>query len=341
MRPSVREPATGSTEVRRPSPEYARRYVIVAAMMLFSPLAYSGVGTRLGDGVTLLVNTAVFFLCMYVYYGIAILAYHKRTYLLLGAALAAVIVTCLAVSQVSLRVLLTGWGMLLLAGIASGRMTRSGFPATFAYGAGAVAVIALFAAQSWPMWSEFLNSAPEFSQTVGEQTRQFLIGLGYSNSAVEENVHQMLRFFDLMLHFFPSLSIMAALLQFSVGYLAFVNRVSRCDPSRHCVVPFTLWKVPFGLTPVLLAIVLVRLLSPEQLRMMADNALLILAVYYSIAGLALVEYFLKRLRVSRLMKAFVYLLLFLTQLVGFLAVALVGFADSFADWRKRSLAEAA
>lgn len=84
----------------------------------------------------------------------------------------------------------------------------------------------------------------------------------------------------------------------------------------------------------MIIVILMRLFGGELLKVIADNGLAILVVYYCVAGLALMEYYLRKLRVSRLMKTLFYIFLFLTQLAGFFVAALVGFVDSFADWRK-------
>ena len=51
-----------------------------------------------------------------------------------------------------------------------------------------------------------------------------------------------------------------------------------------------------------------------MLKMSADNVLVVMAVYYCVAGLALIEYYLRKLHLSRLMRVLFYILLFLTQL---------------------------
>ena len=73
----------------------------------------------------------------------------------------------------------------------------------------------------------------------------------------------------------------------------------------------------------------------------ADNGLVISAIFYCVAGLALVEFTIRRLKVSWFMKALFYLMLFLTQIFGFVLVSLLGFIDSFADWRKIAAAKIA
>jgi len=309
-------------------------YPIVAAMLVYSILAYGNVDGYLGGAAILLTSVVAYFLTMYVYYGIARLAYQGYTHLLLGGAVAAVIVSLFMSGLSAIWAPLAGWVMLLLAGAATGRLTHGGYLQGQVYVIGAAVVAILFTLQSIPIWNKFLQTAPRLGEAFAQQVQLFLVGLGYSAEMIQGDLEQSRKVFDVLVRLFPAATILGALLQFSIGYLAFVLWVGRKDPSRRCYVPIILWKVPFGFAPVLIVAILVRFVGGEPLRMIADNALTVLAVYYCVAGLALIEYYLKKLHVSRLTKVLFYLLLFLTQLVGFFAVALVGFVDSFFDWRK-------
>jgi uncharacterized protein YybS (DUF2232 family) len=309
-------------------------YVVIAAMLVYSIAAYGNLGRHLGGVAALFTSVMAYFLTIYLYYGIARLAYRQYTYLLWASAVAAVIVAFFLSGLSNTWVLLTGWGMLLFAGAATGRLTRAGYLQGQVYMIGAAIVAVFFALQSLPMWNEFLKAAPQLAKTFIEQLEQFLLGLGYSQEMIRDNLDQSKEALDVMIRLFPAATILGALLQFSIGYLAFVLWVGRREPSRRCFVPIVFWKVPFGFAPVLVIAILARLLGGESLQMIADNVLAILAAYYCVAGLALIEYYLKKLRVSKLLKVLFYVLLFFTQLAGFFVVALVGFADSFADWRK-------
>jgi uncharacterized protein YybS (DUF2232 family) len=84
------------------------------------------------------------------------------------------------------------------------------------------------------------------------------------------------------------------------------------------------------------------LVGGETIQLVADNVLAILAVYYSIAGLTLIEYYMNKLSLPPLLRISFYLMLFVTQFFSFLAAAalfvtliLLGFVDSFADWRSK------
>ena len=303
-------------------------------MLAYSLLLYGNWGGQLGAAVALLAAVTTYFFARYLYYAIARLAYQRSTSLLWGGAATAVIAAYLFSGASGIWAPLTGWGMLLFAGALSGRLTLAGYAQGRVYIVGATAVAIFFALQSLPMWGEFVRAAPQLGETFAQQSEQFLLGLGYSSEIVRESLDQSRKMFDVMVRLFPAATILSALLQFSIGYLAFVLWVSCKNRSPACYVPFVFWKVPFGFTPLLIIVILMRVFGGELLKMIADNGLAILAVYYCGAGLALMEYYLRKLRLSKLMKTLFYIFLFLTQLAGFFVAALVGFIDSFADWRK-------
>ncbi len=335
VNPSVDAAArSGVADRRQDDSKPADVYVVLAAMVVYSIAAYGNLGRFMGGAGVLLASVTAYLLTIYVYYGIARLAYHRCTYLLWAGTVTALIAGYFVSGLSNTWLLLTGWGMLLLAGAATGQLIRAGYLSGQVYVIGAAVVIVFFGLQSMPMWSEFHKAAPQFAEAFVEQSEQFLLGLGYSPETIRSNLDQSKRAFDVLIRLFPAATVLGALLQFSIGYLAFVLWVDRRERSRDCYVPIVFWKVPFGFTPVLVFAVLTRLLGGESLRMVADNVLAILATYYCVAGLALIEYYLKKFRVSKLLKVFFYILLFLTQMAGFFVVALVGFVDSFADWRK-------
>jgi uncharacterized protein YybS (DUF2232 family) len=309
-------------------------YPTVGAMLLYSVLQFGHWGERMGGAAVFLLAVITYFLVIYLYYGIAQLAYCRHTLSLWSGMTAALILPFLFFGTSEVWTLLTGWSMLLAAGAITGRLTLAGYKQGRIYIIGAAAVTVFFALQSLPMWIEFMKSAPEIGDSFIRQSEQFLLGIGYSPEMITEGLDQSRKLFDVMVRLFPALTVLAVLLQFTVGYLVFVSRVSRDAWPSVCLAPFVYWNVPFGFTPVLIIMILMRFFGGGLLKMIADNVLVVLSVFYCIAGLALMEYYLRKLHLSRLMRVLFYILLFLTQLAGFFVAVLVGFIDSFADWRK-------
>lgn len=309
-------------------------HLVVAAMLVYSFLVYGQWDARLGVGAAFLIASITYLFAMYLYYGITRLAYQRYTYLLWGGTAAAVITAYLLLGASGLWVVLTGWSMLLFAGALCGRLTLAGHGQGRIYIVGAIAVAGIFALQSLPMWSDFVKAAPQLGEALTEQSEQILTGMGHSSDTIQQSLDQSRKLFDVLVRLFPAVTILAALLQFTVGYLAFVLWVDRTNRSSARYVPFIFWRVPFGFAPVVVMAILMRFFGGDTLATIADNTLVILAMYYCVAGLALMEYYLRKLTVSRMMKVLFYILLFLSQLIGFFVAILLGFVDSFTDWRK-------
>ena len=336
MNPSVDVTIDHDLTAHRHRSFFVGVYPVLAAMPIYSVVAYTGAGGYAVGMVTVLASVLAYFLTMYVYFGIARLAYEHRYRLLAVGAASAVIIACILAGPADLAFPLYGWAMLLLAGVVTGRLTRRRYRQGQVYIIGAFVVTGLFTLQSISLWAEFLAVAPDLVDNLAAQLQQLLGSQGHNPEVVRESVDQSRQAFNIVIRLFPALTVMGTLVQFSVGYLAFFWWVCRREPSQSCV-PLLYWKVPFGFSVVVMAAILLRLLGGDSLQTVGDNVLAILATYYCVAGLALIEYFLKKLRVSRLVKILFYLLLLLTQLMGFLVVALAGFIDSFADWRRVQL----
>ncbi len=336
MNPSVDVTIDHGLSAHRHRSFFVGVYPVLVAMPIYSVVAYIGTGGYAIGVVTVLASLLAYFLTMYIYFGIARLAYEHRYRLLAVGAASAVIIACILAGPADLAFPLCGWAMLLLAGVVTGRLTRRRYRQGQVYIIGALVVTGLFTLQSISLWTEFLAVAPDLVDNLTAQLQQLLGSQGHNPEVVRESVDQSRQAFNIVIRLFPALTVMGTLIQFSVGYLAFSRWVCRRESSLVWVPPLY-WKVPFGFSVVVMAAILLRLLGGDSLQTVGDNVLAVLATYYCVAGLALIEYFIRKLRVSRLMKVLFYLLLLLTQLMGFLVVALAGFIDSFADWRRVQL----
>jgi len=314
-------------------------YMMVAAMPVYSILLYAIAPSDAGSGISWLAATVSYFLAVYVYFGIAFLAFEGRTHLLWMGGTAGIAVGCVLSGVSGVWPTLLGWGMVLSAGVICGRLIAVRRRASHVYIAGLVAVVVFFTAQYASLWMELMSMSSEAAEMTEGDLEQMLLALGYSPELARDSLENVKRVFEAIVRITPSLTVMSALLQYSLGFLLFLRFAGRRDPSLACAVPFIEWRVPFGVTPVLIVTILLRILGGESLEIVADNVIVCLSVYYCLAGLSLMEYFLRRLRLSGLVKIVFYVLLFITQVVGFFVAALLGFVDSFADWRKRPAAE--
>lgn len=135
----------------------------------------------------------------------------------------------------------------------------------------------------------------------------------------------------------PALIVLNVIMQFSFGYLLFIYVTGRYEQNKRLLLPFKYWKMPYMVMLLLLVAIPMRMFGKEPFLIIADNILIFLAVFYSVTGLALIEYYLRAFKLSRLLRILFYLMIFFSQMIGFLATALLGFIDSFANWRKSRL----
>ena len=99
---------------------------------------------------------------------------------------------------------------------------------------------------------------------------------------------------------------------------------------QKCALP-----ISFYVSFILLIGAGMRFLGTDTITQIGDNVLVFLAVFYSISGLSLIEYYLKKLKLPPFVKFSFYLLLFITQLIGFFVAVFAGFIDSFKDFRNK------
>ncbi len=99
---------------------------------------------------------------------------------------------------------------------------------------------------------------------------------------------------------------------------------------------FVQWKAPFWLAVAVIIAAAMRIVGGETLKLIADNALVGLGVIYAVMGMSLIESFLRRMHFGVIGRLFVYVTLFLAQIVGLVVIALLGLIDSHVDWRARA-----
>ncbi|MBU0984329.1 MAG: DUF2232 domain-containing protein, partial [candidate division Zixibacteria bacterium] len=134
----------------------------------------------------------------------------------------------------------------------------------------------------------------------------------------------------------PMAEVMNPVLQFTIGFMWFLAGSSSSLTVCGSLRPFSRWKMPFAFIPVVIVVAVVRLTTLDPWALAADNVLATLSVFYCATGLSLVDHVLSRMKVGLGVKIAFYVLLTISGVLGYLMTALLGFIDSFADWRKVS-----
>jgi len=334
------------TDVAEPASPPSRRiglYLTALFFPVFVVVSYSGViGSELGL-LSVLISTGLYFAAIYFFYGLAELAVEGRTYLLWASAAAALVLGVLTNGLDRVWPLLTGGSMFLFGGVLVGRLCARGRRPATAYLLGAFAVALFFTAQFAGLWGFLMDQARDALTQWLPQLESAYRSAGRSPEAIQDDLAEFQRVGAVLIRLIPALTILGALVEFSLGFLLFSYVVDRRYPWLKFRAPFHSLRVPFALTPVMAVTILARLLAGDQVRLAADNLLAILALYYSVAGLALIEYYMKRFALSTWLRVGFYVLLTMTPLMQprpltalavFGTLMLLGFIDSFTDWRR-------
>lgn len=283
-----------------------------------------------------------YLLMFWVYYATARMALDGESRWAFGSLIVALVAAYGLFGLSSFWLALTSIGMLFVAGTVIGRATRMGRHPSRVYIFGLIAVTVFNVLQFGPLWGDLMTGARETLPTMMDTAKDWWRTMGVGEEAITDWALTTERVMDMIIRISPALMLLSALVPFSMAFLIFAYFVQRRRPESSFVTTFTTWKMPFALIPVLVGAVLLRLTGVELLTLIGDNVVMVLAMFYCVAGLALVGFFLRRLQLPIWMKVFFYFLLFLSQMVGIMAAALLGFVDSFFDWRHRlALSEAA
>ena len=304
-------------------------------MVLHSLVAYANRPFETNILFELLFGAVNFAVVLMMYYGISRIAFAKQ-FLFLGIA-AAISITAgaLLTKDVPAVSMAAGWMTVLFSSLVCGVLAsrQIALPKVFVIALGVLAVFA--SVQLFPLWSKLFESAVELTNMMISDLSDTLLAAGYSEAKVQTMSEQFRVIYEGMLRILPAMSLMAAMFQFAIAFWLFVKWLSKSGAGYVKFPSFISWKIPFALTPVLLAAVSMRLLGNDLRVLVADNLILILAVVYSIGGLSLLEFFMKKFRFGTISRFLIYLLFFVTHVVGFAFLVLVGFIDSFFDWRRK------
>ena len=282
-----------------------------------------------------LVSVTIWALIVFLYAGLPALVFRDQwSYLRVGF-VAALVISGLSVAD-SIWLWLMTWLALGGAGITTGYLARTGRRVSVVFGAGALIVIGVSLLQIVPVYSEMAQLICSRFDGMIEMFRMQLSTAGNSAAVVDEYVVALNKLADLIIRLLPGGLALAAVSQYALGFAWFSRSVVAPAGQRAVVPPFTVWRAPFALVGLVFLAAAGRFLGGETVRIIADNLLAMLAVVYAVTGASLVEHFMRRVRIGWFGRIVVYIMLFLAQILGFLVVALIGFGDSYFDWRGRA-----
>lgn len=316
------------------------RIGIIAAIAAYAALKLFGLSQPNAFVASLFTELFAYGMAVVVIYGVASLAFEQLWSWLAAGTVAGLVAGYLTAGTEHLGETALTVIAMIAAGTIIGVVIQRGYSPFRAYLASLIVATAFILIMLLPHWAELQVAAEKSRDLLVTDFETTLTASGYSPEMQESSRDTFKRGLDILIHLIPASTILSGVVQLSLGFLWFSVRTRRLY-QRVVADPFVFWKVPFGLLPLVIVLALMRLFGNESLQLIADNGLVITAIFYCLAGLALVESTIRRLKVSWFMKGLFYLMLFLTQIFGFMLVSLLGFIDSFVDWRKIAAAKIA
>ena len=299
------------------------------------PLLLGALVLPTSEWLALPLSVLVYLLSLYLYRGTASMAFAGYLRLLLYVGALSVVLAALIVPS-SVRVIMVAYTLSIPAsGFVAGKglFAHRGFGDRYLLGfaVAALAGIIMFG----PMWGPLLELVGPAIKEMIPQITQTGTMLGYHPEAAQAQAEEMAKIALGLSRLIPGVLVMTVVTQFSVGFLWFAMR--ELPPEESMALKN--WHMPFWLAPIMIVVILGRLLGGETLTLIADNLLFVLSIYYSVGGLAMMEYRLSRMGLPTWVKAVWYISLTVVglspiglALYGFFV--LLGFVDSFVDFRK-------
>lgn len=205
---------------------------------------------------------------------------------------------------------------------------------SLAYTVGVVWILLTCVMQYFTVWPEMI----ERMKLIGNELVQWLKMNPAYTTASENMQEEMMTNFKawtaMTARLAPASVMLLPIVHLSLGYLWFLYQGVKDGRLAMKDISFAGWRMPWQLSPILIVAIAMRLLGGETLQLTADNLILILAMYYCVTGLALISWFLKLLKLALWFRVLFYVFLTITGLLGFVVVAVLGFIDSFRDFRQ-------
>ncbi len=302
---------------------------VLIASFLHGFIAYSKRPFELGVPFELLLGTVNFVVVVFLFGSISTIIYYRKNLQLSLVVAPAIIMSLLFTKSDMILVVVAGWSAVLAPSVLCGRLALYNHSIPRIFLASVTALVLFGSLQMIPMW-QALTSSEEIAQLILE-TETVLSANAYS----AENAEQVKNFLTFFLRVLPALTVMSIIIQFALGFWLFA-RWQFIRGNKNFKLPhFNTWKLPFSFTPLVLSAVLLRLFGNDSMTIIADNLILILTLLYTFTGISLLGFLMQKSQLSIYLKLVAYLMLFLFHIYGLAFLALLGFVDSFFDWRRK------
>ena len=335
MNPIADDTSVDTLTPHVPSPPKKTVVWPVLIAVLVYPMLSFGLGMGSREIVLSFLGSALSYpLAMYLYRGIPGVVASGRVMLLALTALAAVLLGAVWCPSPLVLMMLSSWLTIVGAGVVVGYRLRTETSQLRLYLWG-LAIVTIGALAVWvPQLPMMMSGVAESMALAVEDLKKSFTMAGVGEGAVADYMEQAQKLFAIGVHLIPSLLIMTTIMQYSIGFLWFMHRDGERLTRTGKLCSFMRWRVPFAVTPVLVVLAVTRLIFGQTVAPVTDNVMTSLSVFYCVTGLSLVTYVLDKGKVSLALRIPFYVMLTLTGLFGYFGLTLLGFLDSFFDWRK-------
>ena len=257
------------------------------------------------------------------------LSYRNR-YILLGIGAIGSIVSASLVFGFSM-VLLGVWAGTVITGAVFGRLLNTGVSPGKSF---FIAVLVSSLISFLLFWFE----RDLIFKALDEANRWILTGLTTGSGLAPAEADRMTDWANTMIalvkRLIPSMMALSGALQLFFGWLCLAILLKGLGEFVPSFGNFITWKMPDYYIYISGFFLLSRLIGTEFIKIIADNFLLFLGFFYAIFGFSVFEFYLKKIRLSPMLRVFFYIGLIFLQLPGLILAAVVGFIDSYFDFRK-------
>lgn len=268
-----------------------------------------------------IVQTAAIFAAMY-------LAFRRRGVILMTAALASLVMAASVFGFGLLLVML--WGSVLIPASIMGWLLSAGAPTARAFQTAMVLSVMTTLILFWgerDLFYAALNQTDEFLESG--------IAWGSLSEARAEEVRSMMQAFIMLVkRLMPSLMALSGVAQLFVAWVALIILSRSLNEYAPSFRSFLYWKMPEYYVYGVGVFLLLRLVGTESMKIVADNVILFIGFFYAVFGFSVLEYYLKKIRLSLFLRILFYIGILLLQVPGLILAAVIGFIDSYFDFRK-------
>jgi hypothetical protein len=232
--------------------------------------------------------------------------------------------------EMILLVLLTA----VLPTVLTGALISDGWRAWKAFTVGAILMSLLGVYIYWRVSPLFMAVVDDAELAMRQWFTSNLALLGYATETINAVADGIINTGRLIKHLLPGMFILFGLTHLWIAILWVEWFYTRRDGFFPGFGPFIYWKIPEKLLYFLGVALIVRLLTGGGAELAADNFIFVLFVCYAVCGLALIEHFLRRLRMPFPVRVIFYVGLTFMYVPGMMVTSIAGLFDSFFDFRK-------